>query len=194
MPDRNRAAASAPRVSAGQVWASPTDRIEYVVVTTRSPWHVKSDPPAARLHPVGLRRQTRITVTHRVLRRDWIFARTDPGELRVARVVLEQRAASEPLPGRADGNAGTGRGATPPVESRHGARGAEPSIGPASRGSLARATCPVCRAEVATRQRGLLRSHPDHRHEMYGVPGAVREGKVPICEGSGNLVMLKAGA
>jgi hypothetical protein len=41
------------------------------------------------------------------------------------------------------------------------------------------------------RRGGLLRQHPDHRHEMYSVPGAVHDGLVPWCAGSGNLVMLE---
>jgi hypothetical protein len=50
---------------------------------------------------------------------------------------------------------------------------------------LPRATCPVCRADVALRKTGELREHPDHRHELYSVPGAVRDGRVPSCEASG---------
>lgn len=50
---------------------------------------------------------------------------------------------------------------------------------------LPRAECPVCHGDVALRRGGVLREHPDHRHELYGVPGAVREGHVPTCEGSG---------
>lgn len=53
---------------------------------------------------------------------------------------------------------------------------------------LPRATCPVCRGDVALRRGSLLREHPDHRHEMYAVPNAVRDGLVPKCEGSGRAV------
>lgn len=52
-------------------------------------------------------------------------------------------------------------------------------------GKLPRARCPVCRGEVALRTGGFLREHPDHRHEMYGVAGAVRRGEVPMCPASG---------
>lgn len=50
---------------------------------------------------------------------------------------------------------------------------------------LPRQRCPVCRADVAVRAGGELREHPDHRHEMYGVAGAVRRGEVPMCPASG---------
>lgn len=53
---------------------------------------------------------------------------------------------------------------------------------------LPRATCPVCRASVALRRGGELREHPDHTHHMYSVPGAVRDGTVPTCAGSGQVV------
>ena len=53
---------------------------------------------------------------------------------------------------------------------------------------LPRATCPVCRASVAVRSNGELREHPDHRHELYSVPGAVRDGRVPKCSASGFYV------
>lgn len=79
---------AAPRVKNGQVWASPLDRIEYVVVTTRPPWREQGDPSAARLHPVGLGRATRIGVTTRILRRDWHFIRDDAAERDRAQEVL----------------------------------------------------------------------------------------------------------
>ncbi len=50
---------------------------------------------------------------------------------------------------------------------------------------LPRAECPVCYGDVAVRRTGELREHPDHRHEMYSVPGAVRDGIVPNCPMSG---------
>jgi hypothetical protein len=50
---------------------------------------------------------------------------------------------------------------------------------------LPRGTCPACGADVALRRDGIVREHPDHRHPMYGVAGAVRDGQVPVCEGSG---------
>jgi ParB family chromosome partitioning protein len=53
--------------------------------------------------------------------------------------------------------------------------------------SADRARCPVCRGDVAVRRTGEIREHPDHRHSMYGVPGAVRDGLVPVCAGSGEL-------
>ena len=51
---------------------------------------------------------------------------------------------------------------------------------------LPRAACPACRASVALRADGALRQHPDHRHDMYSVPGAVRDGTVPACPASGS--------
>lgn len=52
-------------------------------------------------------------------------------------------------------------------------------------GPRPRATCPACHANVAVRRGGELREHPDHRHEMYSVPGAVRDGTVPVCPAAG---------
>jgi hypothetical protein len=52
-------------------------------------------------------------------------------------------------------------------------------------GRLPRTQCPVCGGQVAVRSGGELREHPDHRHPLYGVGGAVREGRVPKCPGSG---------
>lgn len=57
---------------------------------------------------------------------------------------------------------------------------------------LPRLTCPVCVASVAVRRGGELREHPDHRHELYGVPGAVRDGRVPMCVASG-LTLAQVG-
>lgn len=54
---------------------------------------------------------------------------------------------------------------------------------------LPRARCPICRADVALRRGDALREHPDHRHELYSVPGAVRDGRVPKCFGSGQVVI-----
>lgn len=56
-------------------------------------------------------------------------------------------------------------------------------------GPRPRAECPTCGAEVAL-IRGTLRRHPDHRHELYGVPGAVRDRKVqvPDCPDSGRWI------
>jgi len=51
--------------------------------------------------------------------------------------------------------------------------------------TLSRAICAVCHGDVALRNGGVLREHPDHRHELYGVPGAVRAGYVPTCAASG---------
>jgi hypothetical protein len=53
---------------------------------------------------------------------------------------------------------------------------------------LPRARCPVCGGSVALRRGQLLREHPDHRHPLYGVGGAVRGGKVPLCMASGFYV------
>lgn len=53
---------------------------------------------------------------------------------------------------------------------------------------LPRGKCPVCGAEVALRRGNLVREHPDHRHHMYSVPGAVRDGTVPTCAGSGKQI------
>ncbi len=50
---------------------------------------------------------------------------------------------------------------------------------------LPRAECPVCHASVATRRRGELHEHHDHRHALYGVPGACHDGRVPYCPASG---------
>lgn len=50
---------------------------------------------------------------------------------------------------------------------------------------LPRAECPVCHASVSTRGGGQLREHRDHRHELYSVPGACRDGRVPLCVASG---------
>lgn len=50
---------------------------------------------------------------------------------------------------------------------------------------LPRAECPACHARVALRRNGTFREHPDHRHPMYSVGGAVRDGTVPPCEMSG---------
>lgn len=55
----------------------------------------------------------------------------------------------------------------------------------AARRRLPRAACPVCGGDVALRAGGELREHPDHRHELYSVPGACREGRVPKCTGGG---------
>lgn len=59
---------------------------------------------------------------------------------------------------------------------------------------LPRATCPTCHGDVALRRPirhdggPVLREHSDHRHELYSVPGAVRDGRVPKCPGSGREV------
>lgn len=58
--------------------------------------------------------------------------------------------------------------------------------------ALPRGTCPVCRADVALRKDNKLREHPDQRHHMYSVPGAVRDGTVPVCTGSGCIVEPRA--
>lgn len=55
--------------------------------------------------------------------------------------------------------------------------------------ALPRARCPICHGDVALRKGDVLREHPDHRHHMYGVAGAVREGSVPNCHGSGQAVL-----
>lgn len=46
---------------------------------------------------------------------------------------------------------------------------------------LPRGKCPVCRADVALRKGGVLREHPDHRHELYATG---QNDRVPTCEGS----------
>ena len=51
--------------------------------------------------------------------------------------------------------------------------------------ALPRVACPVCRASVPLRRNGTLREHRDRRHHMHSVPGAVRDGLVPLCPGSG---------
>jgi hypothetical protein len=51
--------------------------------------------------------------------------------------------------------------------------------------ALPRGICPVCESDVALRVNGTLREHRDARAATYGVPGAVREGMVPVCPGSG---------
>ncbi len=54
---------------------------------------------------------------------------------------------------------------------------------------LPRARCPICRGDIALRNGNMLREHPDHRHHMYGVAGAVRAGLVPLCDGSGQTIL-----
>lgn len=53
-------------------------------------------------------------------------------------------------------------------------------------GPRKRAACPACLADVSLRRHGELREHPDHRHEMYGVPGAVQDGTIPVCPAAGH--------
>lgn len=59
---------------------------------------------------------------------------------------------------------------------------------------LPRATCPACHGSIALRANGTLREHPDHRHAMYGVPGAVADGTVPDCPMSGRQPQEEATA
>jgi hypothetical protein len=78
----------------------------------------------------------------------------------------------------------------PATQAEPGYDGA-PAAGPADRtpadtgAGLPRAECPECHGDVALRKGGELREHPDHRHDLYSVPGAVRDGKVPGCPWSG---------
>lgn len=80
--------------------------------------------------------------------------------------------ASQPCSAQPGEDTGQGSGSLPPADA-----------GPAA--GLPRAECPACHADVATRKDGELREHPDHRHDLYGVPGAVHDGRVPQCPMSG---------
>jgi RNA polymerase sporulation-specific sigma factor len=104
----------------------------------------QSGATCRRLVQLGVLRRTRLV-------RDWPGSGTKPSP-EYEWVPVEQRTTTQlstpgvgpsdddttpvaPPPGHDDGNAGSGRGSTPPVESRNGARGAEPSVESASGGA-----------------------------------------------------------
>jgi protein gp37 len=79
--------------------------------------------------------------------------------------------------------------ASRPADPRVATRGGAELMAP-----LPRALCPVCHASIPVRRNGALREHRDHGHTLYSVPGAVRDGRVPVCFGSGQLVLPSVGS